>query len=99
MADSGRRIYDKKKTKQANSTQQVQQEALQSFPASFPERAGSSSGIPVVGMGGSSGSLGAFKTFFTTMPADSGAAFVVIQHLAPTHQSLLAEILAHSIRA
>ena len=56
------------------------------------------SAIPVVGMGGSAGSLEAFKTFFTAMPADSGAAFVVIQHLAPTHESLLAEILAQHTR-
>ncbi|MGC2062427.1 MAG: chemotaxis protein CheB [Thermodesulfovibrionales bacterium] len=49
-------------------------------------------------MGGSAGSLEAFKTFFTTMPVDSGAAFVVIQHLAPMHASLLAEILAQHTR-
>ena len=53
-----------------------------------------SSGIPVVGIGGSAGSLDPLKTFFTTMPADSGAAFVVIQHLAPTHESLLTELVA-----
>ncbi len=54
--------------------------------------------IPVVGIGGSAGSLEAFKTFFTNMPVDSGAAFVVIQHLAPTHESLLAELLAQHTR-
>ncbi len=61
------------------------------------EAAGSaqiSSGIPVVGIGGSAGSLDPLKTFFTTMPPDSGAAFVVIQHLAPTHESLMTELLA-----
>ncbi len=51
-------------------------------------------GIPVVGMGGSAGALEPFKSFFTAMPADSGAAFVVIQHLSPIHQSLLPELLA-----
>lgn len=56
--------------------------------------ADSSSGIPVVAIGGSAGSFEAFKTFFTGMPADSGAAFVVIQHLLPTHESLLSELLA-----
>ena len=48
----------------------------------------------VVGMGGSAGSLEPLKTFFKSMPVDSGAAFVVIQHLAPGHESLLPEILA-----
>ena len=52
------------------------------------------SDIPVVGMGGSAGSLEALKRFFTAMPADSGAAFVVIMHLSPTHESLLPELLA-----
>jgi two-component system CheB/CheR fusion protein len=59
---------------------------------------GSSSSVPVVGMGGSAGSLAAFKTFFTSMPVDSGAAFVVIQHLAPARESLLPEILAQHTR-
>jgi len=54
----------------------------------------SSSATPVVGIGGSAGSLEAFKKFFALMAVDSGAAFVVIQHLAPMHESLLAEILA-----
>ncbi len=60
--------------------------------------ADSSSGIPVVGIGGSAGSFEPFKTFFTDMHADSGAAFVVIQHLYPTHESLLPEILAQHTR-
>ncbi len=60
--------------------------------------ADSSSGIPVVGIGGSAGSFEPMKTFFTDMPADSGAAFVVIQHLLPTHESLLPELLAQHTR-
>lgn len=60
--------------------------------------ADSSSGIPVVDIGGSAGSFEPFKTFFTDMPADSGAAFVVIQHLLPTHASLLPELLAYHTR-
>ena len=55
---------------------------------------GATSGIPVVGLGGSAGALDAFKNFFPAVPADSGAAFVVIQHLAPAHKSLLPELLA-----
>ena len=62
------------------------------------ESAGDSSGIPVVGIGGSAGSLGSFEVFFAAMPADSGAAFVVIQHLAPTHASLLPELVAQHTR-
>ena len=62
------------------------------------ESAGGSSGIPVVGLGGSAGSLGSFEGFFAAMPADSGAAFVVIQHLAPAHASLLPELVAQHTR-
>ena len=62
------------------------------------ESAGGSSGIPVVGLGGSAGSLGAFEGFFAALPADSGAAFVVIQHLAPAHASLLPELVAQHTR-
>ncbi len=60
--------------------------------------ASGSSGIPVVGLGGSAGSLKSFEDFFAAMPADSGAAFVVLQHLAPAHASLLPELVAQHTR-
>ena len=47
----------------------------------------------IVGIGASAGGLNAFKTFFSCMPADSGMAFVLVQHLSPDHKSMLAEIL------
>ncbi len=50
----------------------------------------------VVGIGASAGGLEAFKTFFSNMPADSGMAFVLIQHLDPQHRSLLAELIRSS---
>jgi two-component system CheB/CheR fusion protein len=49
---------------------------------------------PVVGIGASAGGLEAFKRFFDLMPPDSGMAFVLIQHLDPTHSSSTAELLA-----
>ncbi len=48
---------------------------------------------PIVGIGASAGGLEALKVLFKSLPADSGAAFVVIQHLDPKHESLTAEIL------
>jgi len=54
----------------------------------------SDSNLIVVGIGASAGGLDALKEFFTTMPADSGHAFVVIQHLDPHHASYMADILA-----
>ena len=47
----------------------------------------------IVGIGASAGGLAAFKTFFTQMPADTGMAFVLVQHLAPQHTSMLVELL------
>jgi chemotaxis response regulator CheB len=47
----------------------------------------------VVGIGTSAGGLQAFKTFFAGMPADSGMAFVLVQHLDPQHLSMMAELV------
>lgn len=47
----------------------------------------------IVGIGASAGGLQAFKTFFANMPAASGMAFVLVQHLDPQHRSMLVELL------
>ena len=47
----------------------------------------------IVGIGASAGGIQALKSFFENVPADSGAAYVVILHLSPDHDSKLAEIL------
>jgi two-component system CheB/CheR fusion protein len=47
-----------------------------------------------VGLGASAGGLEALRSFFAAVPAKSGAAFVVIQHLAPDHLSQMVELLA-----
>ena len=46
-----------------------------------------------VGIGASAGGLEAFKSFFSQIPADTGMAFVLVQHLSPDHKSMLAELL------
>ncbi|MBN2447054.1 MAG: chemotaxis protein CheR, partial [Phycisphaerae bacterium] len=50
--------------------------------------------VLVVGIGASAGGIEALKEFFTAMPTGSGLAFVVIQHLEPTHESRMADILS-----
>ncbi|MCJ8500354.1 chemotaxis protein CheB [Desulfatitalea alkaliphila] len=47
-----------------------------------------------VGIGASAGGLEALEAFFAHMPANSGMAFVVIQHLAPDYKSLMVELLS-----
>lgn len=49
--------------------------------------------VTVVGLGASAGGLEAFEKFFPKVPRHSGLAFVIVQHLDPSHDSLLAEIL------
>ncbi len=47
----------------------------------------------VVGIGASAGGLEALQQFLTFLPSNTGMAFVIIQHLAPNHKSMLADIL------
>jgi two-component system CheB/CheR fusion protein len=47
----------------------------------------------VVGVGASAGGLEALERLFRAMPADTGMAFVVIQHLSPDFKSLMSELL------
>jgi two-component system CheB/CheR fusion protein len=50
--------------------------------------------FPVAGIGASAGGLDAFKALLATLPADTGMAFVLIQHLDPLHTSLMAGLLS-----
>ena len=56
--------------------------------------------FPIVGIGASAGGLGAFEAFFAGMPADidPGMAFVLVQHLAPDHKSILTELIQRYTR-
>ncbi|MEY4752724.1 MAG: hypothetical protein RJA44_399 [Pseudomonadota bacterium] len=47
----------------------------------------------VVGIGASAGGLDALEKLFAGIPPDTGAAFVVIQHLSPDHKSMMASLL------
>lgn len=48
----------------------------------------------VVGIGASAGGLEALEKFFDNVPANTGMAFVVVQHLSPDFRSLMDELLA-----
>ena len=49
--------------------------------------------FPVVGIGASAGGLDAFKKLVKAIPENSGMAWVLVQHLDPNHESMLAELL------
>jgi two-component system CheB/CheR fusion protein len=48
----------------------------------------------VVGIGASAGGLEPLERLFSRLPADTGMAFVVLQHLSPDFKSLMGELLA-----
>src|SRR5262245_47121775 len=57
-------------------------------------------GFPIVGIGASAGGLSAFEAFFSGLPADTdpGLAFVLVQHLAPDHKSILTDLIRRYTR-
>ena len=72
-----------------------------SKPASSPRKRPGRKGapllkgaFPIVAIGASAGGLEAYREFFHALPPVMGMAFVLIQHLDPTHESMLTEIIA-----
>src|SRR5580704_17807813 len=49
--------------------------------------------FPVVGVGASAGGLDAFKRLIKAIPEDSGMAYILVQHLDPVHESILADLM------
>ncbi len=66
------------------------------LPKTTPERRD----FPIVGIGASAGGLAAFEAFFSGMPLDTdpGMAFVLVQHLAPDHKSILTDLIQRYTR-
>ena len=50
--------------------------------------------FPVVGLGASAGGLDAFRRLLAALPPGTGMAFILIQHLDPTHASMMVDLLA-----
>ena len=61
-------------------------DADQAIPESFP----------VVGIGASAGGLEAFRRLLGALPNDTGMAYVLVQHLHPSHESILTELLSEA---
>ena len=56
-----------------------------------PRRPG---GFAVVGIGASAGGLDACRKLVDALPAGNGMAFILVQHLDPTHESMMVDLLA-----
>jgi two-component system CheB/CheR fusion protein len=70
-------------------------------PEASPAQTASASkgrGFPIVGIGASAGGLEALEAFLRHVPEPSGMAFVVIQHLDPTHKGAMVELLQRASR-
>ena len=52
--------------------------------------------VRVVAVGASAGGLDALTQLLGQLPADAGLAYVLVQHLDPAHESILAELLART---
>jgi chemotaxis methyl-accepting protein methylase len=61
--------------------------------ADAPGSRGARRPFPIVAIGASAGGLEALEQFLGHVPADSGMACVVIQHLDPNHKGMMPELL------
>jgi two-component system, chemotaxis family, CheB/CheR fusion protein len=85
--------YKARKTSKRSSRQESPSLSATAHAIDRPARAKTPPpSLCVAAIGASAGGFDAIRTFFDTMPADSGIAFVVIQHLHPTQKSLAAEL-------
>ena len=50
--------------------------------------------FPVVAIGASAGGLDACRKLLDALPAVNGMAFIIVQHLDPTHDSMMVDLLA-----
>ncbi len=85
-----------KPTKPKTAPETVSGTALALTPAAETAAAA----FPIVGIGASAGGLAAFEAFFSGMPkdVDPGMAFVLVQHLAPDHKSILSDLIQRYTR-
>lgn len=63
-------------------------------PSTMRELPPRGSHFPIVAIGASAGGLDAASRLFDGLPANSGMAFILVQHLDPTHESMLVALLA-----
>ncbi len=49
--------------------------------------------FPIVGIGASAGGLDACRKLVDALPANNGMAFILVQHLDPTHESMMVDLL------
>jgi len=78
----------KKKTKPVSSDSKKEKSSLKD---TSPPHA--SAPFPIAGIGASAGGLEALEQFLRHVPENSGVAFIIVQHLDPTHKGMMQELL------
>jgi two-component system CheB/CheR fusion protein len=63
-----------------------------------PQPSKTRNAFPIVGIGASAGGLEALELFLKHVPESSGMAFVIVQHLDPTHKGIMVELLQRTTR-
>ena len=85
--------------KKAAGTNSAKDSPTRGLPAknlptkSFPAKNLKTNSFFIVGIGASAGGLEALEQFFNHVPAQSGQAYIVIQHLDPNHKGMMPELL------
>ncbi|RJP79459.1 MAG: PAS domain S-box protein [Desulfobacteraceae bacterium] len=79
-----------KKQKKSRKPENPDDAEIDDIPKTVEE---SAAAFPIVGIGASAGGLAAIEAFFSAMPADPDMAFVLVQHLAPDHKSMLTDLI------
>ncbi len=83
---------------QINATKSRGRSRAKSEPARRSTTGSTVVKCPIVGIGASAGGYEAVAEFLTHMQGNTGLAFVIVQHLDPSHRSALPEMLARATR-
>src|SRR5712691_1123769 len=97
---SARRNMNRRPTTSRPSSRRTpsRKSAAPATPAATSARESRDRPFRIVAVGASAGGYEAFTQFLEALPADPGMAFVFVQHLDPTHESKLTELLSRSTR-
>jgi two-component system, chemotaxis family, CheB/CheR fusion protein len=60
---------------------------------SLPAGITPTTGVGIIGLGASAGGLEPLEQFLSNIPTATGLAYMVVQHMDPTHKTLLGELL------
>ncbi len=90
---SGKKLIKKEKNQRGVSKKQADKPAIVNVGKRFAITTGATGRFPIVGIGASAGGLEAIEGFFGNTPSEVKIAFVIVQHLAPEHKSIMGSLL------